>query len=288
MVSCGGGKHMPENKSTQGPTIPPNSSGNTKSEPQAIKGPTYNEDIHPIFQKYCGACHRPGSGLPNWLDYSQAYAKRNKIMENGVIKRIMPPKGMPQLAESDIAKIKLWIENGAPEQKNAVVTTTQNVQETQASIPEMPTIEPTPKVPYPTLYCEQVEKYPSQKIMSNQILAVSLPKDMKESSMSLTTLLFAKNENVTSVENNVLFRSTKSNPTNSEIEICGVHVDNKKLCHIKSNVQDSLNMKMDVECALALPVHFQLEVVNGSAVVSCSSVDFNVIKKYGTCKIISD
>lgn len=291
IISCGNGKHMPSSTVASAPGTAPSTpvatpaDGSSPAGSQAQQIPTYNEDIHPIVQKYCSACHRPGSGLPVWTDYSQAFAKRNKIMERAVVNRSMPPKGMPQLDASDIAKIKTWIEDGALEKKAEMKIASVAVPTPVAATKTTPAVTPpsTPKVTYSTLYCEKVEKYPSQIIKSNYILAISLREDMESSAVNLTTLLFAENENVLSVDSKILLRSTKS-----QMDVCGVSIDNKTLCKVERQGHDPLNMTMSIDCASATPVQFQLSIVGGTASVACHANQLDINEKYASCKIVED
>lgn len=271
VVSCGNGKHMPSSTATSQSDATPNGSSPTGTPTsQGEQIPTYNDDIHPIVEKYCSACHRPGSGLPVWTDYSQAFAKRNKIMERVVVNRSMPPKGMPQLDASDIAKIKTWIEDGALEKK----AETKIASSTTATVTHAPST---------TLYCQKVEKYPSQKIKSNHILAISLCEDMKSSAVNLTTLLFAENENILSVDSKILLRSTKS-----QNYVCGVPIDNKTLCKVERQGQDPRNIMVSIDCASLTPVQFQLSIVDGMASVVCHADQLDINEKYANCKIVED
>lgn len=77
---------------------------------------TYTKDIRPrIFERVCSVCHNQNSPIPNWLDYSVAFAKAANIYERVVIKREMPPptSGLI-LTEDEIALIEEWVDTGAP------------------------------------------------------------------------------------------------------------------------------------------------------------------------------
>ena len=89
---------------------------------------TYEKDILPILEKNCAKCHnsdemkggvsvvvadmKPDVGriiIPGEPDESMLY----EVLVRQDIKNKMPPKGGP-LDRKDIAKIKAWIEGGAP------------------------------------------------------------------------------------------------------------------------------------------------------------------------------
>jgi hypothetical protein len=87
--------------------------------------PTFNKDIAPILYENCASCHRPGEVAPfSLLSYDDA-AKRAALIATVTNSRYMPPwKAEPgvghfaderRLTEKQIALIKDWAKNGAPE-----------------------------------------------------------------------------------------------------------------------------------------------------------------------------
>ena len=91
--------------------------------------PTFSRDIAPILFKNCVTCHRPGEVGPfSLLTYEDA-RKRAKTIATAVEKRLMPPwKAAPglvayhdemRLSDAQIALIKVWAANGAPEGNRA-------------------------------------------------------------------------------------------------------------------------------------------------------------------------
>ena len=87
--------------------------------------PTFNKDIAPILYQHCATCHRPGEVAPfSLLTYEDA-AKRAKLIASAAERRFMPPwKPEPgygkfakerRLTDDQIALIRAWAENGAPE-----------------------------------------------------------------------------------------------------------------------------------------------------------------------------
>src|SRR5437016_5514842 len=87
--------------------------------------PTFNKDVAPILYQHCRGCHRPGEVAPfSLLTYEDA-AKRAKLIAGAAERRFMPPwKPEPgygkfanerRLADDQIALIRAWADNGAPE-----------------------------------------------------------------------------------------------------------------------------------------------------------------------------
>ena len=96
---------------------------------QAKAAPTFTKDIAPILFAHCAACHRPGEVGPfSLLTYEEA-RKRAKTVGAAVEKRLMPPwkaapdlvayHDNPRLSDGQIALIKEWAANGAPEGNRA-------------------------------------------------------------------------------------------------------------------------------------------------------------------------
>ena len=93
---------------------------------QATKSVTYAEDVAPIIQEKCQACHRPGSVAPMaLLTYDDARAWAPMIREQ-VSLRIMPPwpidanvgiqrfKNDLSLTDEQIETIVAWVDAGTP------------------------------------------------------------------------------------------------------------------------------------------------------------------------------
>ena len=87
--------------------------------------PTFNKHIAPLLYQHCATCHRPGEVAPfSLLTYEDA-AKRAKLIASATERRFMPPwKPEPgygkfanerRLTDDQIALIRAWAENGAPE-----------------------------------------------------------------------------------------------------------------------------------------------------------------------------
>ena len=88
-------------------------------------GVTYRRDIAPLLAANCQACHRDGEIAPFPLtSYEEVYRQRHKVLRN-VERRKMPPwppvpghgdfVGERRLADADIARLRAWVQAGAPE-----------------------------------------------------------------------------------------------------------------------------------------------------------------------------
>jgi mono/diheme cytochrome c family protein len=106
---------------------------------EADMSSTYVRDVLPILLGKCFSCHNDQTRfLPNWSDYSTAYAKRVEIKrrvwdswQGRYYKEPMPIGNSPQcqaMTEADRQTIKRWVEQGAvygvlPAQASAVSRT---------------------------------------------------------------------------------------------------------------------------------------------------------------------
>ena len=86
---------------------------------------TYHEDVVPVLQKRCQACHRPGEAAPfSMLTYRDTRPWAS-AMKRAVASRQMPPwhadpavghfKNDRRLTQEEIDTISRWADNGAPE-----------------------------------------------------------------------------------------------------------------------------------------------------------------------------
>jgi hypothetical protein len=91
----------------------------------AGESPTFSDEVAPILQARCQACHRPGEHAPfSLLTYRDAFPRRDKIRD-AVRARVMPPwkpvpgfgelAGPGRLSDADVATLVRWVEAGAPE-----------------------------------------------------------------------------------------------------------------------------------------------------------------------------
>jgi hypothetical protein len=88
-------------------------------------GPTWAKDIAPIVYRSCVSCHRPNDIAPmSFLTYAEARPWAKAIRASTVTRRMPPwhadPKvghfeNDPRLTEGEIAAIRAWADNGAPE-----------------------------------------------------------------------------------------------------------------------------------------------------------------------------
>jgi hypothetical protein len=74
--------------------------------------------ISPMVQSKCSyaGCHDAGTGAGGTVleNYSQISASANKINQQCVASRAMPPIGYPALSDSDRISLQCWIDAGAP------------------------------------------------------------------------------------------------------------------------------------------------------------------------------
>ncbi|MCK6597787.1 MAG: hypothetical protein L6Q37_05435 [Bdellovibrionaceae bacterium] len=127
-ISCRGGKHGPQT-SYDNSNLATKTSSNT-----ANSGPTYNEQIKPIFEKACIPCHASGSPNGNWLEYKVVYAKRALIKN-----RIFEKKDMPfgkSISDETRALIAKWVDSGAAEKSIDTETTQTPTPATDNKISE--------------------------------------------------------------------------------------------------------------------------------------------------------
>jgi copper type II ascorbate-dependent monooxygenase-like protein len=86
---------------------------------------TFTKDIAPILYKNCVGCHRPGEIAPmSLLDY-ESVRPWSKAIRQAVLSRKMPPwfadpkygtfENDPRLSDSEISKIKAWVDGGSHE-----------------------------------------------------------------------------------------------------------------------------------------------------------------------------
>jgi hypothetical protein len=88
-------------------------------------GVTYNRDIAPLLAANCQACHRDGEIAPFPLtSYDDAFSRRQKLLRTVELRKMPPWPPVPghgdfvgerRLADADIARLRAWVEAGAPE-----------------------------------------------------------------------------------------------------------------------------------------------------------------------------
>ena len=93
--------------------------------PLPVTGPTFSKEVVRIFQQHCQTCHRPGDIAPfSLMTYADA-KPRSALIRFMTESRQMPPwkaadgcgdfKDERRLSDAEIATIKQWVTNGAPE-----------------------------------------------------------------------------------------------------------------------------------------------------------------------------
>ena len=96
--------------------------------------PEFDSDILPIFQTSCLQCHGQGAASPAGLDLQTLPSvlkgggngpvivpgkSDQSVLFQRVVNHTMPPKGIAEVSDSDIQKLKKWIESGSFEQQTA-------------------------------------------------------------------------------------------------------------------------------------------------------------------------
>ncbi len=284
LLSCDRGSHMPE-------LSPQEESGEDQSttetagaqQTQTVTGPTFQEDIRPLFGKYCSSCHKSGSGIPNWTNYNEAHGKRDQIFQRTIVQKTMPPPGSPQLTEAELAKFKEWIGNDAPEKKTVV---TEGPRQEEQGTPSDETVISASSIPgktvqrvsYPELKCQTIQKYSDGKIKSNRILVHSVVDDIKNVNVRYVDLEFDIAERLVWAENLVLFEAAGDGA-----KICGVAINNLYDCEVSFNLESQ--KKLQVYCHFEIPVKFELSSRAGSTFVSCSSSHVVFSSQFKSCRV---
>jgi uncharacterized membrane protein len=73
---------------------------------------TFTQHIRPIFASKCAKCHNATTSLGNWLDYDEAFEKR-QVIRNRVLSRSMPHFTNSSMTESQRDLIVDWVDTGA-------------------------------------------------------------------------------------------------------------------------------------------------------------------------------
>jgi hypothetical protein len=79
---------------------------------------SYNKDIKPFMNSYCVSCHVAGGSGPG--DDFTVYADVKTVATSGDLKnrvldlKDMPPSGNPIPSDAELAKLKSWLDAGAP------------------------------------------------------------------------------------------------------------------------------------------------------------------------------
>ncbi len=104
LSACGNGDHMPLSSSNSGLQGKPGQSSGSSNEVTFA-------DVKPIFKRTCANCHVPGGTLPDWQDYSVAFAKRDRLYDRVIVKKDMPLGG--GLSDDERKLIGKWLSGGA-------------------------------------------------------------------------------------------------------------------------------------------------------------------------------
>ncbi len=71
---------------------------------------TYTKDIKPLFRRRCVVCHN--AGARNWMDYDNAFKKKDLIYYRVVKKKDMPPSGW-LMTYGERNMVEDWVKGGA-------------------------------------------------------------------------------------------------------------------------------------------------------------------------------
>jgi hypothetical protein len=98
---------------------------------ESLADVTFSRDLAPILQRSCQSCHNPSGGAPmSLVTYPEVRRYAARIAERTAIRDrmgAMPPwyvekdigiqhfKNDPSLSDQELAMIRAWVENGAPE-----------------------------------------------------------------------------------------------------------------------------------------------------------------------------
>lgn len=78
----------------------------------------FSTDIDSIIQSKCAysGCHdaSTGKGSTVLTNYQEISSKANRIKDRAVLQKTMPPSGSPSLSDTEVIKLKCWIESGTP------------------------------------------------------------------------------------------------------------------------------------------------------------------------------
>ena len=85
---------------------------NSTSNCDTLNAISYSSQIVQILSSACLGCHNPGSGDLSNHSSVQAYALSGNLYTR--VNTGNMPKGGPKLSDCDIAKIKRWVDAGAP------------------------------------------------------------------------------------------------------------------------------------------------------------------------------
>lgn len=71
---------------------------------------TFVDDIQPLFEKNCSACHNASSAIPNWSDYNAVVAKQDRLFNRVIVVGDMP-LGL-KLSDDDKKMLATWLKTG--------------------------------------------------------------------------------------------------------------------------------------------------------------------------------
>jgi len=112
-----------ERRPTPSPTPVPNPVTETPTPPCEVTKEIdigYNEDITPLIQKYCIACHSTPGPL-NWTQYETFFAAKEKVFNRLFNTKDMPIQGFPKPTDDEMTILHRWLELGGPKERGVEV-----------------------------------------------------------------------------------------------------------------------------------------------------------------------
>ena len=83
--------------------------------------PSFETQVHPILEAHCALCHTGASGMAG-VDLSAHHSVLAEVLPGQpessklyrvLANKVMPPAGLPPLADADVELIRQWIIGGA-------------------------------------------------------------------------------------------------------------------------------------------------------------------------------
>ncbi len=307
LLQCGGGEHKPvteEPRPTVGQTSQP-------QQPQtgppsgdgapAYTGPTF-EDVKPVFESKCQACHVRGSGLPVWTNYVDAFSKSGRIHDRTLVKKDMPPAGTPQLSAEELALIDEWIENGSPETPQIIAHSGDGAQnQDQVSPPIQGAVDgravegdgaTTMSAPSPVvlpeeltgtkIYCRNSEKHPTGGVAKNRYFSAILGEDLLSSRVYSTTVHLDLFGRIQTTENIGYLKSLDR----TTMEICHSAVLDYYRCAISKKIVRIDYGEVSIDCGFPHnSTTLSIRVWGGRGIVQCHGPDVHTEAEYRNCRI---
>jgi uncharacterized membrane protein len=72
---------------------------------------TYTKDAKPIFKERCAMCHNENMPEKNWMDYNQAFKKKD-LIKIKMMDKSMPPGNSTNMTEKERQIVINWVDGG--------------------------------------------------------------------------------------------------------------------------------------------------------------------------------